>query len=73
MQGTGSIDGSRPILLALVRRDVTCLIINRMIGWDIFILPPFITILAGSKLAAAVAWLLGGIYTLIWYAPFPPT
>ncbi|XTI82317.1 amino acid/polyamine transporter I [Cenococcum geophilum] len=64
MQGTGSTDGSRPILLALVRWDVTCLIINRMIGWDIFILPPFITILAGSKLAAAVAWLLGGIYTL---------
>ena len=66
MQAARAIAEVCPIQLALGKRDVASLIINRMIGWNIFILPSFVAILAGNKFAALVIWLFGGMFTLCW-------
>ncbi|OCK93116.1 uncharacterized protein K441DRAFT_723812 [Cenococcum geophilum 1.58] len=42
--------------------DVTCLIINKMIGCGIFIFPPLVARLVGNKMVAMMIWIFGSLY-----------
>ncbi|OCK75785.1 hypothetical protein K432DRAFT_464940 [Lepidopterella palustris CBS 459.81] len=53
------------MLLVLHTLEATCLILNQMIGWSIFVLPSFVAVLLENKTAAAIIWPLGGLYTLL--------
>ncbi|MCJ1462464.1 hypothetical protein MMC07_001066 [Pseudocyphellaria aurata] len=43
--------------------DVSCLIINKMIGTGIFVSPAIVVLLAGSKWAALLMWVFGACYS----------
>lgn len=43
--------------------DVSCLIINKMIGTGIFVSPAIVVFLVGSKLAALLMWIAGASYS----------
>lgn len=45
-------------------RDVCAFIVNKMVGTGIFIQPPAVLLLTGSKAAALALWFAGFIYTL---------
>lgn len=47
----------------LVWFDVSCLIINKMIGTGIFVSPAIVVLLAGSKWAALLMWIFGACYS----------
>lgn len=46
-------------------RDVCAFIVNKMIGTGIFIQPPAVLLLTGSKAVALALWLAGFTYTLV--------
>lgn len=48
----------------LNRRDVCAFIVNKMIGSGIFILPPAVLLLTGSKTKALILWFSGFVYAL---------
>ena len=43
--------------------DVSCLIINKMIGTGIFVSPAIVVFLVGSKWAALLMWIAGASYS----------
>lgn len=43
--------------------DVSCLIINKMIGTGIFVSPAIVVLLVGSKWAALLMWIFGACYS----------
>lgn len=47
----------------LVLFDVSCLIINKMIGTGIFVSPAIVVLLVGSKWAALLIWIFGACYS----------
>ena len=47
----------------LVWFDVSCLIINKMIGTGIFVSPAIVVFLVGSKWAALLMWIAGASYS----------
>lgn len=70
----GSHDGGppRPQNPRLTVWDVASLIINKMIGTGIFVNPPPVALLAGSKGLALSLWIIGFVYTLLRYVVDPP-
>lgn len=48
----------------LVWLDISCLIINKMIGTGIFVSPAIVVLLAGSKWAALLMWIFGACYSI---------
>jgi hypothetical protein len=46
-------------------RDVCAFIVNKMIGTGIFIQPPAVLLLTGSKAEALGLWFAGFVYTLV--------
>jgi hypothetical protein len=51
--------------LPLNSRDVCAFIVNKMIGTGIFVQPPIVLLLTGSKKEALGLWIIGFIYTII--------
>lgn len=47
--------------------DISCLIINKMIGSGIFVSSAMVVLLAGSKLAALLMWIFGACYSFARY------
>lgn len=44
-------------------RDVTALIVNKMVGTGVFIAPPLVLLYTGNKAEALGLWLVGLVYT----------
>jgi hypothetical protein len=47
--------------------DISCLIINKMVGTGVFTAPQAVFLLVGAKTVAFILWILGFIFTLIRY------
>lgn len=47
--------------------DISCLIINKVIGSGIFISPALVVLLTGSKWAALLMWIFGSLYSFARY------
>jgi hypothetical protein len=43
--------------------DIACLVINKMIGTGIFVTPPLVLSLVGTKWVAWLVWILGSIHS----------
>ena len=47
--------------------DVAALIINKMVGTGIFTGPPLVLLYTQNKVEAMLLWVVGLIYTILWY------
>lgn len=51
--------------------DVSCLIINKIIGTGILVSPAIVVLLAGNKWAALLLWMFGSCYSFTRYLIIP--